>query len=105
MELQEIQPGLTDRAALYGQTGSGKTTLAKFLLELRELPILVFDWKGLIRWNGYKRFTSLRSFVKANNPRSIYAPSIAEIRKENYWEGFFHYAYRKRNCQIYVDEV
>lgn len=105
MKLNQLQPGTTDRASLYGQTGSGKTTLAKFLLELRQTRILIFDWKGLIRWYGYHRFTSLKTLCRANKPRSIYAPSISEIRNHDYWEAFFNYAYKLGNCQVYVDEV
>jgi energy-coupling factor transporter ATP-binding protein EcfA2 len=105
MKLEQIQPGLTDRAAFYGQTGSGKTTLAKFLLELRPTRILVFDWKGLIKWKGYHRFTNLKPLVNANKPKSIYAPSIKEIRDHDFWEAFFQYAYKLGNCQVYVDEV
>ncbi len=92
-----------------GQTGSGKTTLARFLLESRNLPILVFDWKGLIKWPGFKRFTTLQSFIaharKPGLTKSVYAPNIKEIKSWPHFETFFKFAYLKKNCQVYVDEV
>jgi hypothetical protein len=66
---------------------------------------LVFDWKGLIRWPGYKRFTKLDQLIRANKQHSIYAPGIAEFRSVDHHETFFRYAFTKGQCQIYVDEV
>jgi hypothetical protein len=109
--LNQIVPGPTDRATFYGQTGSGKTTLVRYLLSLRrDVPIFVFDWKGLIKWPGFKRYSTLRAFVTARNPRSIYAPGIHELTNPDFHEGFFHFCYRSgtpqgKGCIVYVDEV
>lgn len=106
MQLAAIQPEATDRATFLGQTGTGKTTLARYLLGLRsDVPVLIFDWKGLIDWPGYRRFTSLQQLVGANKRRSIYAPGVSEFQSQDHWETFFRYAFQKGNCQVYVDEV
>jgi DNA helicase HerA-like ATPase len=93
-------------------TGTGKTTLAKYLLrEYEDLPVFVFDYKGLIntpdgaRFAGYKRFKSLREFCRAKDLHKIYAPKIDELNDTNFHEAFFKYAFVHRKCQVYVDEA
>ncbi len=115
MNLTEIQPNPTDRAVLIGQTGCGKTTLARYLLGLSELPIFVFDWKGLLntpkgaQWPEFVRYTKLREFINKTRGKkqikAIYAPNRSENNEKDYWNTFFQYVYYRRNCQVYVDEV
>jgi energy-coupling factor transporter ATP-binding protein EcfA2 len=106
VRLTDISPGRTDRAVLCGQNGCGKTVLARFLLQVYPtLPSYVLDWKGEIRWTNYKRFTKLKQFVESEHQHKIYAPNINEIDDHDYWNAFFNYAYRRKNCQVYVDET
>ena len=65
----------------------------------------VIDWKGEIRWPGYKRYAKLRQFVDSDHAKKIYAPCLDEIDSRAHWDAFFQYAYRVKNCQVYVDEV
>lgn len=109
--IAQIVPGPTDRATFFGQTGSGKTELVRHLLSGRlDVPIFVFDWKGLIRWSGFKRYTTLKNFVAARDFRRIYAPNIHEENSANHHEGFFKFCYlngkpQGKGCVVYVDEV
>ena len=107
MNLSELLPQPTDRASLFGMTGSGKTTLARYLLELRgNIPILIFDWKGLIDWKGYDRYRKLDKFIDAHPTRGIYAPDYTENSKPEFHNWFFKYCFfRKGPRQVYVDEV
>jgi hypothetical protein len=106
ISLKALKPGSTDRALLVGMTGSGKTTLARYLLNLRRgVPVLVYDWKGLIRWPGYERLTGLRDFIRCKEERKIYAPGISENNDPDFFDAFFRYCYDLGRVQVYVDEV
>lgn len=104
MDISEILPERTDRAVLVGQTGTGKTTLARYLLEYRKF-VIIYDAKGLIKWQGYKRLTTLRAIYKCREPRIIYAPVASELRDETYHEAFFRFIYERKNTLCYVDET
>jgi hypothetical protein len=106
-KLSEIMPGRTDRAICIGQTGSGKTTLAQFLCATREY-VVVLDAKGMIRWPGYTRVTSLDRVYKlkaADHPKIVYAPSYEELQDADTVDEFFRWVYTRRHCTVYVDEV
>src|SRR5258705_1882015 len=105
--LERFQPGPTDRAIFIGQTGSGKTTLAQYLCELRKY-VVVLDPKGLIRWPGYTRVTSLNGIKQIHatrNPRVIYAPIYGELRNAETIDAFLQWVYERGNCTLYIDEV
>lgn len=107
VRLSDIMPGPTDRAICIGQTGSGKTTLAQFLCATREF-VVALDPKGLLKWPGYTRVTTLERAValKAKeHPRIIYAPTYAELQDAETIDQFFQWIYQRRNCTVYVDET
>lgn len=103
-KLEEIAPGLTDRAAFVGQTGSGKTTLAQEVCRLRPW-VVAFDPKGMLEWDGYERHERLSALTKAKAPRLIYRPVYEELADDETVDAFFEWVYERRNCVLYVDEV
>lgn len=107
IQARAIAPRLTDRAVFVGQTGSGKTTLAEHLLSLRRF-VVVYDWKGLIRWPGYRRYVALDEAIEAGREgiaRILYAPDLAELTDPERHESFFRWVYLRQNCTLYVDET
>lgn len=108
MNLEEIMPGKTDRAAFVGQTGSGKTTLARFVLMMRPY-VVVFDPKGQMDvvkdWPSYKLHTRLAELVQAKEPRLIYRPVYAELNDDEIMDEFFEWVYLRKNTTLYVDEI
>jgi len=104
LKLEEIAPGMTDRAAFVGQTGSGKTTLAQEVCRLRPW-VVAFDPKGMLEWDGYERHERLAALTKAKRPRLIYRPVYDELADEETVDAFFEWVYERRNCVLYVDEV
>ncbi len=104
MDLASIAPPLTDRAFLVGSTGSGKTYLARHLLRLYRY-VVVHDAKGLIRWPGYARYTTLRGVVRSEAERIIYAPSPPELLDPRVQDSFFAWVYERGNTVLYTDEV
>lgn len=102
-----ILPGPTDRAVFVGQTGSGKTTLAEHLLATRRF-VVALDPKGLLKWKGYQRFTSLDRLFKLKAtevPRIIYAPAYEELTDAETMDLFFRWVYERQHCTVYVDEL
>lgn len=90
-----------------GKTGSGKTSLAERLCNFRTF-VVVFDWKGLIRWRGYQRYTEFRRIIEAHPtkyPKLIYAPNADEIDDPDLTDSFFKWVYHRGNCVLYVDEA
>lgn len=105
MNFFELMPGLTDRAVFCGQTGSGKTRAAEELLKWRK-HVVVYDTKGLLRWEGFHRVTTLAELVENQKmPKLIYAPIAAELGNDDAIEAFFRFCYLRGNCTVYVDEV
>jgi hypothetical protein len=104
MELTEILPGRTDRAVLVGMTGSGKTTLAEQMLKFSRF-VAVYDAKGLLRWDGYERYRSLKGVTDSNAEKIIYSPSFIELRDFDFIDAFFAWVYQRGNCTAYIDEV
>lgn len=102
--LKQIALGFTDRAALVGTTGCGKTTLAEQLANLRE-NVVVYDYKGQLKWAGYKRFTTLKKLTQQRAGRFIYVPSAEAARDKDAIEQFFDFVYRRGNTRLVVDEV
>jgi hypothetical protein len=103
----DITPGRTDRAVFVGQTGSGKTTLAEKLCETRRF-VVALDPKGLLKWGGYRRYTTLDRVIQVKAleaPRIIYAPSYEELTDEETMDTFFRWVYERGNCTVYVDEL
>ena len=100
--------GATDRGCAVGMTGCGKTTLAQYLCT-RFATVICFDAKGTLKWEGFKRYTTLRKLVSACNSdkciKAIYAPVASELRNPDYWEAFFRYVYERKGTFCYVDEV
>jgi hypothetical protein len=120
MDFTDFLPALSDRALFVGKTGSGKTFAAQHILPWyvdeetgvmrKRRHICIFDAKGLIRWPGYKRTTTIRDFArKANDPKQfpfiIYAPAWKEIRDPDCHEKFFRICYERGHTTVYVDEV
>jgi hypothetical protein len=103
---REIGPGPQDRAVIIGKTGSGKSTLAEQLVIQSGAPhVVVHDAKGMLRWNGFFRFTKLDDLMRANVPRMIYAPDHSELIDEGACNTFFQWVYINKNRTLYVDEV
>lgn len=109
--VEQLAPRLTDRAVLVGQTGSGKTTLAEHLCRLRKY-VVVLDPKGMIRWDGYKRYTTFDGVRKAGRQkveRILYAPIYDELmdwrERGSVIDEFFRWVYERENCTVYVDET
>lgn len=98
----------TGRGVAVGTTGSGKTTLAEFLCARFE-NVACLDPKGLLSWQGYKKFTTLKELVNYANSRPkvrvIYSPNALELHNEEYIEAFFRWVYERRNTFCYIDEV
>jgi len=85
-------------------TGSGKTTLARELLAFSPF-VLALDYKGLLSWEGYERYTTLKGTVDSRAPKVIYAPNESELRDAVYHDKFFEFCYKRGNTTVYVDEV
>lgn len=103
-QLSFILPNPTDRALLVGQTGSGKTTLARYLLASRPYSVVV-DYKGRIGWPEYKKYTTLKSLVRARESRLLFCPTLIESTDTDITNRLFEWIYRRGNCTAYVDEV
>jgi hypothetical protein len=108
VKFSEMSLGATDRGICVGMTGCGKTTLAQYLCD--PFPrVICYDAKGSLSWNGYARYTKLRSLVSAANGnrdgRFIYAPIAGELRDEAFHEAFFRFCYERKRTLVYVDEV
>jgi hypothetical protein len=105
-----ISPRPSDRAIFVGQTGSGKTTLAEQMASTRRY-VVALDPKGLLKWKGYQRYTTLDGMLKAVNkapeklPRVIYAPTYDELLDPDTVDDFFKWVYLRKNCLVYVDEL
>ena len=105
-----IAPRPSDRAIFVGQTGSGKTTLAQHMCMTRPY-VVALDPKGMLKWKGYQRYTTLdgmRAAVDkepAKIPRVIYAPNYAELQDEYAIDAFFEWIYLRKNCLVYIDEL
>lgn len=104
ISLFQLKPRPQERTCLIGTTGSGKTTMARWLLNYYPY-VVIFDPKDEIRWEGYKRFTTLRDLAGAKEPKLIYAPIASELRDEDFHEAFFRWIYERKNTLLYVDEV
>ena len=110
LSVAALAPRDTDRAVLVGQTGCGKTTLAEQLCRLRKY-VVILDPKGLIRWKGYQRYTTLAGVVQAGKKfeRIIYAPVYEELvswrERDGIIDTFFGWVYDRFNCTLYVDET
>ncbi len=104
LKLEDIAPGMTDRAAFVGQTGSGKTTLAQEVCRLRPW-VVALDPKGMLEWDGYEVHERLSALTKAKRPRLIYRPVYEELADEETIDTFFEFVYERRNCVLYVDEI
>jgi hypothetical protein len=104
LELQDIAPGPTDRAAIVGQTGSGKTYLARVLCESRPY-VVALDAKGTLDWAGYRVVRSLKQLASATEPRLTYRPDYAQLNDREHIELFFEWCYRRGNTTVYADEV
>lgn len=106
----DIAPRPTDRAIFVGQTGSGKTTLAEQMCSTRAF-VVALDPKGLLKWKGYQRYTTLdgmRRVVDADPtkyPKIIYAPHYAELQDAEVIDEFFQWIYLRKNCTVYIDEL
>lgn len=108
MELSQIRPGLTDRAAFIGTTGSGKTFLAAYMCRFRKY-VVCHDPKDMLsgkkEWRGYKRYTQLQDLVYAKEDRLIYAPNLDEVDNDDIKNAFFKWVYLRQNCVLYIDEL
>lgn len=106
----DITPRPTDRAIFVGQTGSGKTTLAEQMCSTRAF-VVALDPKGLLKWKGYQRYTTLDGMRRAVDaapakiPRVIYAPHYAELQDLEAMDEFFQWIYLRKNCTVYIDEL
>lgn len=106
----DIAPRPSDRAIFVGQTGSGKTTLAEQMCSTRAF-VIALDPKGLLKWQGYRRFTTLDGLTKAVDkdprkiPRAIYAPTYNELQDAATIDEFFQWIYLRKNCLVYIDEL
>lgn len=105
-----------------GRTGSGKTFLArKYLAGFNHVVCL--DTKGTTiwpeipgsEWDEKKKIlvnesenislvTHLADLMKVKTPKIIYRPVFEELKPE-YYDEFFRWCYRRRNCTVWVDEV
>lgn len=105
MELKKLVPSFDEHCCLVGQTGTGKTTLAEKLLEQRKY-VVILDPKGTLKWDGYKRFTRLKSLIKNETfDKLIYAPIPEELLDPSMVNAFFRWIYERRNCAVYIDEM
>jgi energy-coupling factor transporter ATP-binding protein EcfA2 len=104
MNFRELQLAPDSRGVLVGQTGSGKSTLAEYLLKSLRY-VAAIDPKGMLKFRGYTRYTTLKAVTGSRDERVIYAPRAEELRDPRYIGGFFEWVYRRKNTFCYVDEV
>lgn len=106
LNLSTLVPPRGERLILCGQTGSGKTTLAELLLRFRRY-VVVYDAKGMLRWDGYAVYRSFDKLCKARESRLIYKPAWENQYDTNpdETEAFFTWVYMRRNTTCYVDEL
>lgn len=95
-----------DRVFIVGTTGSGKTTLAKGLL-FGVPNLIVLDPKRTFTlpktWE-HSVYTNLSAVTAHRGPSTaIYRPTVDEVN--DLCNGFFFWAFERRNTFVYVDEA
>jgi len=91
-----------------GKTGSGKTFLAKKYLA--GYPnVVALDTKGTLNWDEIKKedlviVKHLRELSFVTKQKIIYRPVWEEMTPE-YYDKFFKWCYKRRNCIVWVDEA
>ena len=103
ISLRSLVPSYNERAFIAGRTGSGKTTLTEFILRHYQY-VVVFDTKGLIRWQGFEKHTEIATLVRSSHSHLVYSPRWEEFKDKATVEGFFEWVYRRGNTYLYVDE-
>lgn len=93
-----------------GMTGSGKTYLLKTYLAGNEKPVFVLDTKGTFTWEQVpaKLQIMCRRLEQIPNAAArykyiIYRPDPEELDPE-YYDAFFDFCYRMKNCTVAIDE-
>jgi hypothetical protein len=89
-----------------GQTGSGKSVLAEIYCAGRENVILL-DTKGETNFSMIPDapvFDRLDELVNFEQGKAIYRPRWEELNPE-YYDKFFEWIYRRKNTDVWVDEV
>lgn len=102
----EIKPN--EHVVVPGQNGSGKTFLARKYLA--GFPYVVaLDTKGDLEWPEIPKekltlVDSIADLPAVQTPYIIYRPRWQELEPE-YYDAFFAWIYRRRNCIVWVDEA
>lgn len=92
-----------------GMTQSGKTFLTQTYLANYQEQIYVLDTKGAFNWNQVpdkdkEIITNLEQITTATKRKVIYRPVWEELKFE-FYNAFFEFCMKRRNCIIVVDEV
>jgi len=77
-----------------GLNGSGKTVLLRYLLTNYDC-VSVYDAKGMLDWEGYKRYEKLQDVIESKHLRVIYAPNRNELKDKTFHEAFFAWNYER----------
>jgi MoxR-like ATPase len=91
-----------------GRNGTGKTFLARAYLS-RFANVAVLDNKGLFQWPEVEKkeltiVTRLADLLYLRTPKVIYRPRWEE-QKNEYWDAFYQWAYRRMNTAVLTDEI
>lgn len=89
-----------------GQTGSGKSICAEIYLSGLD-NVICLDTKGETNFSMIKDspiFERLEDLIQFKEGKAIYRPRWEELNSE-YYDRFFEWIYRRKNTNVWVDEV
>lgn len=89
-----------------GQTGSGKTVLAEIYLSGLD-NVICLDIKGETNFSmlpDIKIFTHLEKLMTFGAGKAIYRPCLEEMNTQ-FYNLFFEWIYKRKNTNVWVDEV
>jgi len=105
MAIERIKPN--EHVFIAGMTQSGKTFLAKEYLRYEQTQIYVLDTKGLFDWSDIEDveiISHLEQIHRTKSKKVIYRP-IWEQLTNDFYNAFFEYCMKRRNCIVVIDEV
>jgi ABC-type dipeptide/oligopeptide/nickel transport system ATPase component len=104
LNVMQIEKG--QHVFVAGQTGTGKSVLAEVYVSGGDNAICL-DTKGETNWTMIRDvtvFDRLENLVNFKEGKAIYRPRFEELSIE-YYDKFFEWIYRRKNTDVWIDEL